>query len=402
MTTARVADPPVAASPGAPLADLLSLPALAGARVHPPDADLSVPVAAVTLADAGGPEEAGALVLAPGEVPDPLPAGCVALVMRTAPPPGLGVPAVVLRKGAAWGPVVSDLAAALAAGGAWRRAQEARSAFRTPLLAGRGPAGLAGAARDLLGAPVALLDEYLDLLGAAGLGEAHEQELEAAVQRARGHGPASVIGPFMDQELPELVKFPVVDPAGGTTVLVVWIPAPPGPVERAVLEEAGEAMLLERAREEARIETEASLRGDLVEELLAGEQVSRESMIRRARHLGADLSQGAIALIGKLQDPHTEGRLITDPRLVRRFMQQTRAVLDLHWPRSLIDWHDGLLVVLLPPRGEGEGDEGPEDLAHTLARRLLAATKQTVPGLALTLALSRHASDPERLGAAVD
>jgi len=37
-----------------------------------------------------------------------------------------------------------------------------------------------------------------------------------------------------------------------------------------------------------------------------------------------------------------------------------------------------------------------------LARRLLAATRQTVPGLAVTLALSRHTPEPERLGAALD
>jgi hypothetical protein len=37
-----------------------------------------------------------------------------------------------------------------------------------------------------------------------------------------------------------------------------------------------------------------------------------------------------------------------------------------------------------------------------LARRLLAATGPTVPGLTLTLALSRNQADPERLGSAID
>ena len=116
-----------------------------------------------------------------------------------------------------------------------------------------------------------------------------------------------------------------------------------------MLGELAEACAVEHAREEARTETEARLRGDLVEELLANEISSRESLVRRARHLGADLSRGAVALIGKLQDPHTDGRLITDPRLVRRFLQQARAALDLHWPGSLVDWNAGHLLVLLPP-----------------------------------------------------
>jgi sugar diacid utilization regulator len=83
-------------------------------------------------------------------------------------------------------------------------------------------------------------------------------------------------------------------------------------------------------------------------------------------------------------------------------MQQTRGVLELHWPTALVDWHEGLLVILLPHRAEGEEGEGPEGLAHTLARRLLAATGPTVPGLTLTLALSRNQADPERLGSAID
>jgi hypothetical protein len=127
--------------------------------------------------------------------------------------------------------------------------------------------------------------------------------------------------------------------------------------------------------------------------------------VRRARHLGADLSGGAVALIGKLQDPHTEGRVITDPRLVRRFLQQARAAMDIHWPRALVDWNEGRLLALLPPTPAGAGELSHEEigaLAFTLGKRLLGATRETVPGLALTLALSRYTPEPERLGAALD
>jgi sugar diacid utilization regulator len=200
------------------------------------------------------------------------------------------------------------------------------------------------------------------------------------------------------------VRRQVTGGEGPSGVIVAWLASAPDAGEEAALEEFAEACLIEHARERTRVETESRLRGDLVEELMAGEPVSRESLVRRARHLGADLSRGAVALLGKLQDPHTEGRVITDPRLVRRFLQQTRAVLDLHWPRSLVDWNSGRLLVLLPAgaRPVGEGVDGPEALALVLSRRLLAATRQTVPGLALTLALSRFTPDPERLGAAVD
>jgi sugar diacid utilization regulator len=250
---------------------------------------------------------------------------------------------------------------------------------------------------------VACLDEYLDLLGGAGLGERHEAELEELVAEARGHGPASILGSFLNHDTPGLTRVPVVGAAGPVGVVVAWLAGEPEADERAVLGELAEACAIERARDEARTETEARLRGDLLEELLAGEVASRESLVRRARHLGAELSRGAVALIGKLHDPHNEGRVITDERLVRRFLQQARASLDLHWPRSLVDWNDGQLLALLPtPQPGEEAAEAIEERAMTLGRRLLAATRQTVPGLALTIALSRHTAEPERLGAALD
>ena len=403
-TPAGAAEPGAAWVDGrAALADLLVLPALEGARAVPADAALDVPVRAVVLADPDAPAEPGALVVSPGGPPDPLPEGCVAVVCRRGPEEPLAVPVIVLPARASWSAVLAELVAGAAGAAGARRAADARTALRAPLLEAKGYGGLAAAARDLLGVAVACLDDHLDLQGAADLSETQEAELEEAVSRARGHGPASVLGSFFQDDLPQLTRVPVTTPAGVVGVVTAWLDAPPGAGEHGVLGELAEACAVEHAREEARTETEARLRGDLVEELLANEISSRDSLVRRARHLGADLSRGAVALIGKLQDPHTEGRLITDPRLVRRFLQQARAALDLHWPRSLVDWNAGQLLVLLPPaRTADEGAESVEAQALTLARRLLGATRQTVPGLALTLALSRYTPEPERLGAALD
>ena len=398
----RTSAPPAG---GTPLADLALVPALAGARLVPAGASLDRPVTAVVLLDADAPEEPGALILCPGSPPEALPAGCAAVVCRTAPVEPLDVPVLVLPPGAAWGAVIADLSAGLLDSGGVAHGVAARTALRAPLIEGRGFPGLATAATELLGAPVVILDEYLDLRGAGGLGEDQEAFLAEAVKRARGHGPASVIGPFMEEEMGEVSRALVTDASGAIGVLLAWVPPPLSAPGEAVMGELAEACALERAREEVRTETESRLRGDLVEELMAGEVVSRESLVRRARHLGADLSRGAVALIGKLQDPHTEGRVISDPRLVRRFMQQARAAMDLHWPRALVDWNDGRLLALLPPPPSTPADAPRDEIesaAFTLGRRLLAATRETVPGLALTLALSRYTPEPERLGAALD
>lgn len=406
--TTRASGPPrrprsAPRSARATLADLAQAGALAGARVVPPGAALDVPVAAIALHDPDGPAPSDALLLCPGAPPDPLPPGAVAVVCRTPPAAPPAVPTLVLPPGAEWGDVMAGLVEALAAGGGLAAAAAARRALREPLLAGQGYEGLAEGARGLLGAPVAILDEYLDLLGAAGLAEGQEAALDAAVVRARGHGPASVLGPFLEEDLPGIARWPVAGPGGAIGVVATWTPEAPDAAREAVIGVLAEACAIERAREEVRVETESRLRGDLIDELMAGEVVSRESLVRRARHLGADVSRGAVAVLGKLHDPHTEGRVITDPRLVRRFLQQARAAIDLHWPRALVDWTDGRLLALLPPPGaDPPAREEIEAQALTLGRRLLGATKETVPGLALTLALSRFTPEPERLGAALD
>ncbi len=387
------------------LGDLMGIPALEGARVVPSNAPLDAVVLAVGPWEEDAPAEPGVLLLATGPAPASVPAGCVGLVCRSAPGAPIGVPVVLLPPDARWGAVVAGISAALSGGRSVTEAARARVTMRRPLLEGRGYPGLVETAAELLGRPVAILDEYLDILGASGLDPDQETFLDDAILRARGHGPASIIGPFVEERMPGMHRELINAPSGVIGVLVVWSERPLGSVDVSVVAEVGVASMLERAREEVRTETESRLRGDLIEELMAGEVVSRESLVRRARHLGADLSGGAVALIGKLQDPHTEGRVITDPRLVRRFLQQARAAMDLHWPRSLVDWDEGRLLALLPATASGAGDPSREEIeaqALTLGKRLLGATRETVPGLALTLALSRYTPEPERLGVALD
>lgn len=384
---------------GKTLAELMALPALADAVLLPEGAADDVRVSAVVLDDpAAGPEDAALLVSVKG-VPKPVPSGVVAVITRAKVSGKPPVPVIHLPDDRPWGEVIAALHAFISG---QARELAARDALRRVLIAGLGAPGIAEAAAEVLGAPVAIVDEYLDVLGTARLTDAREDALGDAIEEARTHGPASLLGPFTragikGAHIVEL-RSPGVDDLAG--VLISWGQKPVA--SDPALAALADALLVERRREDTRVDTEARLRGELIEELLAGEVVSRESLVRRARHLGADLSGGAVALVGRLQDPHEGLRVITDPRLIRRFMQQTRGVLELHWPKALVDWHEGLLVVLLPHRTDDAEGEGPEELAHTLARRLLAATGPTVPGLTLTLALSRQQDDPEKLGSAID
>ena len=397
-TRAKAAATP-ASDAGHPLVELLALPALEGAVVVPEDGVTDVRVAALVLDDPSARPEDAALLVLPGGLPKALPRGVVAVITRAQVSGTPKVPVIVIPDDRPWGELLAALQVHISGQG---RDAEVRHVLRQVLITGQGTPGIADAAAQLLGGPVAILDEYLDVLGTARITDALDDQLADAIEDARTHGPASLLGPFEAAGLKGghviRLRSEGVDELVG--VMVLWGDAPQA--HDVALPALADALLVERRREDTRVDTEARLRGELIEELLAGEVVSRDSLIRRARHLGADLSSGAVAVVGRLQDPHEGGRVISDPRLVHRFMQQTRGVLELHWPKALVDWHEGLLVILLPHRAEGEEGEGPEELAHTLARRLLAATGPTVPGLTLTLALSRNQADPERLGSAID
>src|SRR5256714_3206469 len=72
---------------------------------------------------------------------------------------------------------------------------------------------------------------------------------------------------------------------------------------------AAVAALTEVAVAEARDETEQSLRGSFLEELRTREDLETPDIVRRARRLGTDLSEGAVALVADPQG-RAPGRLL--------------------------------------------------------------------------------------------
>src|SRR5450755_3592526 len=303
------------------LADVHDLPSCAGGQVLPVGADLSVELRAVRPAggDAAGDAE---VLICDGPLPDPAPAGIAAAISCVAPPNGYPVPVIVLGRDASWNGVIDDLADLFGAHRGRRAADRARAAFRVPLTDGRGFAGLVEVCRDLLGAPVAVLDDYLDVLAEVGVDDAQTQQLDGTVRDARGRGAAAPIDAFVADAPADLTRMLVLGPSERPVlVAAAWLPAPLTIAQTAVLREMSEACGIEWGRQEVRTQTESQLRGDLIRELMAGEAISRESLVRRARHLGADLAGGAVAMLGKLEDPHQRGLAETDERVARRFVQ---------------------------------------------------------------------------------
>ncbi len=345
----------------------------------------------VRLADAG--DEGGDRdVLVAHVAPERVPRGVVAVVARRGS--SERVPVLVPPDGVPWGAVLADVVDAIDVTPR-RAAERARAALRVPLVEGGGWDRLADVASQLLGAGVAVVDDHLDVLAAAApSGDGGDLRTELP-------GDATTLRGFLEADAAGQLRVGV--PGAGERPVAAVVVRGEAPLPRshaAVLDELVAACAIEWSRQELRTATESQLRGDLIRELMAGESISRESLIRRARHLGADLAGGAVAVLGAVGDPATAEP--PDDRVTRRLVRLARGVIDLHWPQALVDWDGARLLLLLPgPRDDADVDRAAvEQRAHALTTRLVAAASESVPGL--TLAISRFTPDPERLGAALE
>ena len=385
------------------LEELADVPGISGVWLTPDARSPAGQIDAVALAGTGEPDPAGPFLLLATEAPSEPPPGCAAMVVREASPES-PVPAFVLAPEVAWIDAIAALREAVDGPGWLSARTAARHELRQLASVEATAEDVASCASALLDSPVVILDEHLDVLGAAGASLEQRETLTAAVEAARGHGPASPIGVFERTALDGAVKRVIRrgrEPVGS---VVSWIvDTSPGPWQ-AVLEEIDSAVLGMRSRDAVRLDTEAQLKGDFIEELSAAEPLSAEVVVRRARHLGCDLSRGGVVLLGALHDPHNEGRLITDPRLVRRFLQRVRSVIALKRPGALVHWKGDTLVLLLPPPADTASPKETqrEHDAKLVGERILDATSETVSGVALTLAMSRFTPDPARLGTAIE
>jgi len=97
--------------------------------------------------------------------------------------------------------------------------------------------------------------------------------------------------------------------SGGQELGAVLMLGPGTPDAGEYLHVAAVAALTEVAVAEARDETEQTLRGSFLEEMLTREDLEGPDIVRRARRLGCDLSQGGVALCADPGD-RSPGRLL--------------------------------------------------------------------------------------------
>jgi sugar diacid utilization regulator len=151
---------------------------------------------------------------------------------------------------------------------------------------------------------------HLEMVGAVLAGEGLERIAEIAASYAGA--PVAIVVPRLnggEPARPEGVTAEVPIVTGGQQLGSVLLLGTGVPEAGEYMHMAAVAALTEVAVAEAREETEHSLRGSLIEELLTRTDLDPDDVVRRARRMGADLSEGAVGLCA---DPgeRAGGRLI--------------------------------------------------------------------------------------------
>jgi sugar diacid utilization regulator len=169
---------------------------------------------------------------------------------------------------------------------------------------------------------------HLEMVGAVLAGDGIERIAEIA--RAHAGAPVAVIVPRLGTPVPDwapyeryvasklaggkpkrpdavVAEVPIV--SGGQELGAVLMLGPGTADAGEYLHVAAVAALTEVAVAEARDETEQTLRGSFLEELRTREDLEPADVVRRARRLGCDLAEGAVALVA---DPggRAPGRLL--------------------------------------------------------------------------------------------
>lgn len=222
------------------------------------------------------------------------------------------------------------------------------------VLAGDGLERVAEIAAAHAGAPVAVIVPQLGT--PAGVRREHARYVAATVAGRPAARPPDVTA-----------EVPIV--SGTQRLGAVLLLGPGAPDAGEYLHMAAIAALTEVAVAEARDETEQSLRGQFLEDLLTRDDLDAAEIVRRGARLGCDLGEGATALCADPGD-RSPGRLI--------------ALIASEAPGSLAQPVRGRVYALLP---------GDPAVARRVATRL---------GRQAPVGVSTHYADPGELRRALE
>lgn len=242
-------------------------------------------------------------------------------------------------------------------------AMEAAAAVHEDLtrlvLAGEGPAALAETLHHALGRPVAIADQSRTVIAVSGAisrqaGSRVADEVAAALDHSRSTGHWADVAGVED------VAGVVAAVAGRTLLgaLLVGYPGASGTLlrddlQRRTTERTAQILALLTMQENAVVDAEERVRGELVADLLS-ESSNRATMLRRASARGIDLDRPWVATSVAIDDDE-----------VRRAAVRS---LQRHEPGWLVGQAAPGLVVLIP-------EDEPAGVASSVRRRVATVTE---------------------------
>jgi sugar diacid utilization regulator len=242
------------------------------------------------------------------------------------------------------------------------------AAFAAPVAAGRGLPGLARAAADVFGSPVAFIDRSGIVLAVAGATREQEKRL------TEGGKGVSVI------------QLKIGEEAVGEARLVG---EPEDEASIEILTAIG-ALEVERARS-AEWGNEGAV-ADLVRDLIGGSLSDGDDLLERASEVGCDLTRGGGVLMVRAHSGSArEGDWRS--RVVDLTVRTIRAVAPGS-VAAMADVEQGAIVGVLVPAAD---EERLLKVEGALEREL----PRSLGGLSVTISRSRHATDPGEFERAV-
>lgn len=296
------------------------------------------------------------------------------------------------------------------------RSQEIHNSMLDVVIGGGSWQSIADTAAQLLGRPVVLENSYYELLARAvpnGAGKKLVDKLgpldaagaKAIQSKAASREERVYRLPYQGgKEFKSRVTIPIAvsgDVLGYVSTFEQ--DAPLNELDMEAVESAATVAAVEMGRELARIEAETRLRGDFLDDLLAGAFGAGPTMLQRASYLGGDLSQGCMAIVVDIDSfgEYIISQELSEPEIQRiknRYFSKIREIVRSYHQDALVTPRSDNVIAFLPPVGEDPAKL--EAIAVSTAAKIRAACRELFPEFTVSIGTGRFHGDPAETGRA--
>jgi sugar diacid utilization regulator len=276
-----------------------------------------------------------------------------------------------------------------------QRSADTHTALTHLVLDDAGMDGILKALRALLDNPVAIENEYFQLLGYSDDWDHFDKHRRASIE-AGGTAPEVFTDPEITVILDALrqnrraVLIPklqeigiekrrIVAPilAGGDILGYVWVMESLRPFEDhdfVTVEQAALVLALEMMKQRASYETELRLKADFLDDLLSDEPMNQADLFQRASVLGYNLDSPSLVLVVDSTLASIEKISLEKARyLNRQAVMRVQQTVSERYPENLVANQSSRILVIVPIRSGGEEldlEISPlaQDIHHRLRR----------------------------------